>query len=349
MRTSASYSLVGWGADAPAPPRSSANNATQTAASQPADARVGDHLLMLARLGDRLLATRPRRPVPPAAARGQGRHGGSRSPRPAVPNAGDVDARERCVLTGGCHPSPRTGVGPRCGPPAGDQVALGQQQVDVPAQVGEGGSERRGDLPLSLRAWRSRGRTQVVAEVVIGKDLMGKLNVAAIPDLLVEPPHRRLVLLHCHAPSHRVAPARDSPQLRLVQRGYCAAAPTSLTAAQADPYRTGLPPGRPTQPAGPTAKVITHSRSRDRSGRGAQRTSARGSMRASASLFPGRLEPPRLSHLREQRQQPKLSPSTRSGPSGHGAPADRRLTGSGVPCGHSAARLVRGSLATTNS
>jgi hypothetical protein len=88
MRTSASYSLVGWGADAPAPPRSSANNATQTAASQPVDARVGDHLLMLARLGDRLVATRPRRPVPPAAARGQGRHGGSRSPRPCRPEYG---------------------------------------------------------------------------------------------------------------------------------------------------------------------------------------------------------------------------------------------------------------------
>ena len=37
------------------------------------------------------------------------------------------------------------------------------------------------------------------------------------------------------------------------------------------------------------------------------------------------------------------------GPSGHGAPADRRLTGSGVPSEHSAARSVRGSLATTSS
>src|SRR5262245_12300519 len=159
MRVSASCLGRLGAADAPAPPRSSVNDATQTMASQTADARVeitcscwwaGMIVLWRRARVDRcpqlLREAKVVTVVPDLHDL-------------AVTNAEDVDARERCVLTGGRHPTPWTGVGPRCGPPAGDQVALGQQQVDVPAQVGEGGSERRGDLLLSLRAWRSRGRT----------------------------------------------------------------------------------------------------------------------------------------------------------------------------------------------
>jgi hypothetical protein len=55
----------------------------------------------------------------------------------------------------------------------------------------------------------SLGRAQVVAKVVVREDLLGELNVAAVPHLLVEPPHQRLVVGNAHRDDRNLLPRAE--------------------------------------------------------------------------------------------------------------------------------------------
>lgn len=93
--------------------------------------------------------------------------------------------------------------GPRFVPdavhPAHDVLVVGDQKLDLEAKIGKGRPEVRGGLLLPFRSGERIGRAEVVAHVVPGEHLAGRVEIALDPDLFVEPPDERLVLLCSHA------------------------------------------------------------------------------------------------------------------------------------------------------
>ena len=95
--------------------------------------------------------------------------------------------------------SPRAGVVARRGPAPDHELAVAQDQVDVPVDVRERPPEVERDLGLAGRAGFRSARAQVVADVVVVEDLVADVRVALGPDLLVEPADQGLVLFDTHS------------------------------------------------------------------------------------------------------------------------------------------------------
>jgi len=105
---------------------------------------------------------------------------------PAVFQPEDVDAGEAQRPAGGRHPAPRAGVGAGHGPARHDQIVLGDEQFDRVGQVGESGAEVGGDLTLAGRARLGGAGAQVVAHVVVGEHFQRYVDVAFVPNLVIE-------------------------------------------------------------------------------------------------------------------------------------------------------------------
>ena len=155
----------------------------------------------------RVAATRPRprsalRRTPEllAAPSVRGRHGGSRSRRPAVvAEAKDVDAREGHTFSGRRYFAPRAGVCAAGGPPCGDEIAFPDNEVDTPLEVGKGAAELFGDERLAgATRWRPR-RAEIVPNIVVREHLLRKGNIPSTPDLLIKAPSESLVGLDVHS------------------------------------------------------------------------------------------------------------------------------------------------------
>ena len=95
--------------------------------------------------------------------------------------------------------SPRAGVIARRRPAPDHEIAVAQDQVDVPVDIRERSSEVERDLGLAGRAGFRGARAQVVADVLVVEDLVADVRVALCPDLLVEPADQGLVLVDTHS------------------------------------------------------------------------------------------------------------------------------------------------------
>src|SRR5262249_23185602 len=78
------------------------------------------------------------------------------------------------------------------------EVALSEDRIDLPASVREGSTEVSGDLDHPCATGIGFGRTKIVTDVVVREHFVDELDVAAIPDLLIEAPDHFLVLGDSH-------------------------------------------------------------------------------------------------------------------------------------------------------
>ena len=82
--------------------------------------------------------------------------------------------------------APAAGVGAGGAPAGGDEVVFGEDEVNSPAQVGEGAAELLRDLRLSGRTRGCLRGAQVVADVVVGEDLLCEGDVSLRPHFFVK-------------------------------------------------------------------------------------------------------------------------------------------------------------------
>jgi hypothetical protein len=115
-----------------------------------------------------------------------------------VAESEDVHARERRTLARRRNVAPRPGMGARGGPASRDQVAIAEHEIDLPVDVRKRASELLCDQGLPGRARRRVGRAKVVTDVVVREHFVGKTDVSAGPDLLVETANERFVRLDVH-------------------------------------------------------------------------------------------------------------------------------------------------------
>jgi hypothetical protein len=111
------------------------------------------------------------------------------------------------VLPGGGDADKLALVGAAVGRSGGHQRALGDHGVDLDAQVGKGLEEPPDELLGLLGVLAPEGVIQPIA----GHQLVDGVEVAAVEDLLVEPPHRLLVGLDRHDPLLALLPGPGSP------------------------------------------------------------------------------------------------------------------------------------------
>jgi hypothetical protein len=116
-----------------------------------------------------------------------------------VAEAKDVDAREGHMFFGRRYFAPGAGVCAGGGPPCGDEIALPDNEVDTPLEVGKGAAELFGDQRLAgATRWRPR-RPEIVPNIVVREHLHRERDIPSTPDLLIEAPgtqRRRSHLAH---------------------------------------------------------------------------------------------------------------------------------------------------------
>src|SRR5690349_598491 len=119
----------------------------------------------------------------------------------AVREAENVDAGKPHGSARRSDAGPGAVVRARRSPAGDDHVALADEEVDLPAQVWKRRAEVAGDALLALGAGLGLTAAEVVANVLVREDLVGDVEIPARPDLLVETPDQRLVLVDAHPPS----------------------------------------------------------------------------------------------------------------------------------------------------
>jgi hypothetical protein len=84
-------------------------------------------------------------------------------------------------------------VGARDRPPRHDEVSLGNERLHLETNIGEGCSKALRDCLLAGRAWRGVAAAEVVTNVVVCNEFVGGVEVATIPELVVETEDQLLV------------------------------------------------------------------------------------------------------------------------------------------------------------
>lgn len=92
--------------------------------------------------------------------------------------AEDVDARKAHPPSRRRDVTPGTGVRARSGSTSCDEVAVTEQEVDMPLEIWERSAEVPCDLRLPLWPGRRTARSQVVPDVLLGEDLASELEFA---------------------------------------------------------------------------------------------------------------------------------------------------------------------------
>jgi hypothetical protein len=85
-------------------------------------------------------------------------------------------------------------VGPLGGPGADDVVALRHQDLDLEPEIGKRRPEPRGNLLLAFGPRCGVGGPEIMTDVIGREDVVADVDVATVPDFLVEPTDERLVL-----------------------------------------------------------------------------------------------------------------------------------------------------------
>src|SRR5215208_2989483 len=111
----------------------------------------------------------------------------------ALRDAKDVDPRKAHPLACRRDASPRALVCPPHHPASYHHVGFRDHVLHIQVNVGEGGAEHARDELLSLRTCRGISGAQVVTYVVLGKDVVGSVEVALVPDFLVEAADESLI------------------------------------------------------------------------------------------------------------------------------------------------------------
>src|SRR4029079_17875123 len=113
----------------------------------------------------------------------------------------DVDAGEAHRIAGRLDARPPPRVRPGRRPPARDDIAIADEEVDVPVEVRERGPKVGGDALLPVGAGLRVAAAEVVPRVLVGDNPVGSVQVAASPHLVVEAAYQRLVRVRAHPPS----------------------------------------------------------------------------------------------------------------------------------------------------
>jgi hypothetical protein len=114
----------------------------------------------------------------------------------AVLHPEEVDPVDHGLLAGRGDADKLALVGAGVGHPAGHQLALGDHVVDLDPHIREGLLNRAEELLGLLGVLAAEG----VVDPIGGQQRINGVQVAAVDDVLVEPPHRLLVVLCWHGP-----------------------------------------------------------------------------------------------------------------------------------------------------
>jgi hypothetical protein len=110
----------------------------------------------------------------------------------------DVYAGEFSAPAGRSQIGPAAGVGAGSSPASGDEVVLGENEINPPIKIREGVAKCFRDSRLSCSS-RSRLRgAQIVTHVAIREDLFGEADVPTCPDFLIEALDDSLVRVDVH-------------------------------------------------------------------------------------------------------------------------------------------------------
>src|SRR6186997_2058407 len=85
----------------------------------------------------------------------------------------DVDAGKGHPFARWSYVAPGTGVRTRRGPASCDEIAVPEDEIDLPVEVRKRATELLCDRRLSSRPWCGLRRSKVVTDVVVGEHLLG--------------------------------------------------------------------------------------------------------------------------------------------------------------------------------
>jgi hypothetical protein len=96
----------------------------------------------------------------------------------------EIGGREGDPSPAWLEPGPGSEVRSGRRPAPDDEVALGDDQIDGRPEIGEGGAKVVGDPLLTRRPRQRVGRPEIMANVILGEDLIREVGIASVPDLL---------------------------------------------------------------------------------------------------------------------------------------------------------------------